>query len=164
MSVGVRSWWITTALWATTSVCVTAAYSGWRSALASPAVQRTQQMVVVPDPALLSADTLRVATAELVARDPFRADRHPSSVAFRTDVQGIAPPPKPPRPALSLAGIIGGPPWEALLDGLPGKEGSTLVRKGDVIDGFKIRSVSRDSVIVQAADTTWRLAVKAPWQ
>jgi len=65
---------------------------------------------------------------------------------------------------LALAGIIGGPPWEALLTGLPGKDGSFLVRQGDVIDGFRLRSVGRDSVVVQASDTTWRLAVKSPWQ
>lgn len=167
MNIAVRAWWLTTVLWSTAGVCAVVAVRGWRNATTPAEARLTQQPTTASVPRLLSSDTLRVAASLIEARDPFRSDRHPSTVAFRTDLEGAPPPPpppKPPRPPLSLAGIIGGPPWEALLVGLPGKEGSLLVRKGDVIDGFRIRSVGRDTVIVQASDTTWRLAVKSPWQ
>lgn len=167
MNIVVRPWWLTSALWATVAISALVAVRGWGDATAPRKARPSQQFAAPPAPQLIAVDTLREATAMIVAKDPFRLDRHPSTVPFRTDLQGVAPPappPKPPRPQLSLAGIIGGPPWEALLDGIPGKEGSVLVRKGDVISGFTIRLVGRDSVIVQGSDTTWRLAVKSPWQ
>jgi hypothetical protein len=167
MNIAIRSWWLTAALWTTAGVGAVAAVRGWREATSPQGVRLTPQRPSASVPRLSSPDTLRMAASMIVERDPFRVDRRPSTVAFRTDLEGAAPPPpppKPPRPALSLAGIIGGPPWEALLVGIPGKDGSFLVRQGDVIDGFRIRSVGHDSVVVQASDTTWRLAVKSPWQ
>lgn len=109
---------------------------------------------------------MRDASSAIVAKDLFRFDRHAASVPFRTELQGVVapPPPKPPPPALALSGIVGGPPWEALVDGIPGKDGAVLVRKGDVFGELKVHSIGRDSMVIQGADTTWRLGVKKPWQ
>ena len=107
------------------------------------------------------------ALAQSVSADLFRIARHPSPIEYKPELEGIQPPPpapKPPEPALVLAGILGGPPWEALLDGIPGHDGSILVHQGDVLGALRIRSVTRDSVIVQGADTTWRLALRSRWQ
>ena len=101
-----------------------------------------------------------------VEHDPFRLERHASPIAYKPELEGITPPPPPPRPphpVLSLSGILGGPPWEALLEGVPGHDGSTLVHQGDVIGMLKIRSVSKDSVVVAGDDTTWRLGLKRAW-
>ena len=104
---------------------------------------------------------------QIAANDPFRAARHASPIAYRPELEGIAPPPpppKPPHPVLILVGVLGGPPWDALLDGIPGKDGSTMVHAGETIGGLRVRSITRDSVIVQGADTTWRLALKRSWE
>jgi hypothetical protein len=102
-----------------------------------------------------------------VAADPFRLERHPSPIAYRPELEGVAPlppSPKPPKPPLVLAGILGGPPWEALIEGIPDHAGAVLVRQGDAFGDLKVRSVRRDSVIIQSADTTWRLGIKRTWQ
>ena len=103
------------------------------------------------------------ATA-LVAVDPFRAARHPSPVEYRPELEGAPPPPpRPPRPALAVSGIIGGPPWSAVLEGVPGREGGAVVRGGDTLGGLKVRAVWRDTVIITGMDTTWRLIVRRGW-
>ena len=126
----------------------------------------------VPGLPLVPRAPVRAVAAErsdgqIAAADPFRAVRHASPIAYRPELEGIAPPPpppKPPRPVLSVAGILGGPPWDALLDGIPGKDGSTMVHAGESIGGLTVRSITRDSVIVRGSDTTWRLALKRSWQ
>jgi hypothetical protein len=107
-----------------------------------------------------------VAAAEgVVANDPFRLDRRPSPVSYSPTTESApAPPPRPPRPALAVTGIVGGPPWEALLEGLPGREGSVLVRRGDTVSGLRIRSITKDTVRISGMDTTWKLAVRRAWQ
>jgi len=115
----------------------------------------------------VNADSLRTAASLVANHDPFRVDHQPSTVAYRPELEGVAPPPtapKPPKPRLMLAGIIGGPPWQALLDSVPGRDGSVLVHKGDTLGALRVRSIGRDTVIVQGLDTTWRLIVRQPWQ
>ena len=118
-------------------------------------------------PRTFAAESLAAAARAVVARDPFRLDRRPASVAYRAEMEGLpqAPPaPVAPRPALAVGGIVGGPrAWAALLTGLPGREGSVLVRAGDRFGELAIRSVGRDTVVVRGADTTWRLAVRRAW-
>jgi hypothetical protein len=116
-----------------------------------------------------STDSLEKMAAQIAAHDPFRLDHHPASVPYRPELDGVAvaappPPPKPPKPHLAVAGILGGPPWTALLDSVPGRDGSVLVKRGDTLGGLKIRSVGRDTVVVQGTDTLWKLVVKRPWQ
>jgi hypothetical protein len=114
------------------------------------------------------ADSVRAVAVRVAEHDPFRIDHTPAAVPYRAMQDGSAeqapPPPKPPKPRLSLSGIVGGPPWTAILDSVPGRDGSVLVRKGDTLGGLKVRSVGRDTVIVQGADTVWKLIVKRPWQ
>jgi hypothetical protein len=115
---------------------------------------------------LARPESLDTAAALLVVHDPFRLDRRPAATPFRAGLAMIAPPAapaKPPHPALLLTGLVGGPPWEALLDGVPGHDASTLVKRGDVLGDLKIKSIQRDTVVVQGVDTTWRLVMKHPW-
>ncbi len=166
MSAHLRASWLTATLWTVTAISTTVAVRGWREATRADRAFAALIQGDVLSPTLTPPGSLREAASALVAKDPFRFDRHPASVPFRTDLQGAAPPPppKPPRPALALSGIVGGPPWEALVDGIPGRDGAVLVRKGDVIGELRVRSVGPDSVVIQGADTTWRLGVRKPWQ
>ena len=58
-----------------------------------------------------------------------------------------------------------GPPWQALLEGVPGREGTAVVvRRGDVLGDLRIRDVTGTTVTVVGPDTTWRLTVRKGWQ
>ena len=101
--------------------------------------------------------------SSIVARDPFRLERRPSTVAFGVlPVAPTAPADPSRRPRLILSGIFG-PPWQAVLEGIPGREGSVVARVGDVFGELRIRSIRRDTVVVQGADTTWKLTVRHVW-
>jgi hypothetical protein len=114
-----------------------------------------------PDP-----DELRDEASAVAARNPFRVGRVPSTVAYVPAIQRnatvVQAPPPAPKPALVLKGIVGGPPWMALMDGLPGEAPGALVRAGATFDKVTIRAITRDSVIVQFPDTTWVLTLAAP--
>ncbi|MGH7719209.1 MAG: hypothetical protein ACREON_10235, partial [Gemmatimonadaceae bacterium] len=61
-------------------------------------------------------ESLAIAGNAVVESNPFRLDRRPAQVPYDPELEGAPPappPPVPPKPSLSLAGIVGGPPWEA---------------------------------------------------
>ena len=116
-------------------------------------------------PVLHRSAALVTASEAIVARDAFRFERRPSGVAYSPALEGAPPPPpRPPRPALAVTGIVGGPPWEALMEGIPGREGSMLVRRGDTLSGLRVGSITRDTVRITGMDTTWTLTVRRAWQ
>ena len=92
--------------------------------------------------------------------DLFRPERQaPDSVPAPPPAQAAARPPAPPKPRLVLQGLVGGPPWDAIVQGLPGHEGSYVVRAGDSVGGLKIRSVRRGGATIRGMDTTWVLTL-----
>jgi len=111
-----------------------------------------------------TADSLAVLTSHIVDGDAFRLDRKPAAVQYRVagdtaiSVAPVAPP--PPKPALALVGIIGGPPWAALVNGIPAHDGTMLVRARDTLGGLRITSVSDDGVTITGLDTVWHLTTK----
>ncbi len=157
-------------LWLATAVVGVAAVLGWRLAANDSALAPRVLSGGAPELRRAIADSVKSRATYIAAHDPFRPDHHPASVAYRPDLSSEGapsappPPPKPPKPRLTVAGIVGGPPWSALLDSVPGRDGSVLVRKGDTLGGLRVRSVGRDTVIVQGADTVWKLIVRRPWQ
>jgi hypothetical protein len=113
----------------------------------------------------VSPNDLSGALDLVVARDPFRMLRHPSPIAFGAEALPQTQP-TPPRqlPPLTLAGIVGGPPWRAVLEGVPGRDAPVVVQRGDSVAGVRVRMVERDYVIVAGMDTVWRLALKRTWR
>jgi hypothetical protein len=100
----------------------------------------------------------------VTGRDLFRTDRRPAQVAY-DPLRGAAPLPEgPPKPALSLTGVVWGSVPEAVIEGLPTTDGPRVVRVGDVVGGLAIRRIGRGGVVVAGMDTTWTLAVKEPWK
>lgn len=117
--------------------------------------------------------------ARVVKNDPFRLARHASPVAFTIAAEqepvAIATSVRPQKPMLVLRGIVGGPPWEAVLEGIPGRDRGVVVRSGDIIHSpaannhlpsasvnwlgstLRVRQVSVDGVVVSGMDTTWLL-------
>ena len=59
---------------------------------------------------------------------------------------------------MTLKAIAGGPPWQALIEGIPGETHAVLVQTGTAFDHLSIRAITRDGVIVRGRDTTWVLS------
>jgi hypothetical protein len=108
-------------------------------------------------------------TASVIGdRDPFRLTREPSSVPYAPGREGSAPPQSVSRPAVTLSGIVG-PPWVAVLEGVPGRTGSVVAVAGDTVSRpplslLVVHRVTRDTVVLLGVDTTWRLPVRTGWQ
>ena len=109
---------------------------------------------------------LRTSAVRLRSRDPFRLERKPSDVQYNPwQPVVVAPPPPPPvRPPLALAGLVGGPPWSALIEGIPGRDGSVLLQLGDSANGVRFVAVRGDTVVLAAFDTTWSLTERRAWR
>lgn len=122
-----------------------------------PAARGSVSGHVVAGP--LTADSVAALLEVVVQRDPFRASRAPSRVEL---LDGEAPPPTSEvsvRPILRLVGIVGGPPWSALLEGIPGRDGTTLVAANDTTGGLLISAVDSVQVRVVGRDTSWVLTL-----
>jgi hypothetical protein len=154
-------------LW--TLACAMALWAGvaWMRGPAAPEVSG----VALPAASELQVpyppETLHAASITLIETDPFRLERRPADVAYTPggehEAASPTPPPAPPRPVLALTGTIGGPPWAALIEGMPGREGSVLVREGESMGELRIARVTRESVVVTGADTTWNLKLRRAW-
>lgn len=124
------------------------------------------------------------AAEYVAAHDPFRFSHTPPTVTYSPGQESapyVPPPPAPPRPSITLKGIVGGTSrWSAVLVGVPGREAGVLVRQGDTLSlagpapsmsapagaptpvahVLRVRRVGRDTVIVQGLDTTWTLTLR----
>jgi hypothetical protein len=102
-------------------------------------------------------DVFRLANAPADAR----YDPREETATSRSPGGSGAPAVARSRPTLVLKAIVGGPPWQAAVDGIPGQPPGTVVRAGMRFEHLVIRLVSRDSVVVQLPDTTWALTFRA---
>lgn len=108
------------------------------------------------------ADSLARAT---VARDVFRVARRPAPVTYdpRHGATLVAAEPRPPKPVLTLVGIVAGPDPSAVVEGFPRTDGARVVRVGDVIAGLRVRRITLTTVRIAGMDTVWTLTVREPW-
>jgi hypothetical protein len=144
-----------------TGVLVALAGVGWYgSAPRAGSSARTSPASAV-DVGYAAPESIDAASRAVIETDPFRFARRPAAIAYRPDLEGLAPPPRPPKPVLGLSGVVGN---AALIDGIPGHAATSIVRVGDTLGGLRIRRIGRDTVVVSGADTTWRLTVRRPWQ
>lgn len=138
----------------------------WHAALA---IAPVKPLVIAPARALPNDSAAQFLEADedaIVTNDPFRLSNEPALAAFDPDVgdggpSALASAPQP-RPILTLKAIVGGPPWQAVVDGLPGQLPNTVVQSGSVFDKLVARAVTRDSVVIQGPDTTWILSFRRP--
>ena len=117
---------------------------------------RASAAAVAPYP----ADSLG---ARVVARDLFRADRMPAPAPYDPDRAGAPSPVSPPKPALTLSGIVWGAVPEAIVEGIPGKEAPQVMRQGETAAGLTLRRIEATQVVIVGLDTTWTLTVRQPW-
>lgn len=126
-------------------------------------------VIAVPQP--VREDSLQTLGNLVVDGDVFRIARHGSSAEYDgrlgagpsgpSTPQFMASPPT--KLTLTLRAIIGGPPWQGVIDGVPGHGEGLIVRPGDRIERLLVRSIGKDTVIIQAPDTTYRLTLKSEW-
>ena len=147
-------------------VLISVAVLRWSGAVPEISAPRVDPPPMAPGSVDSLDDVLASAEAAIVTNDPFRLGNVPASVRYdpREDLAaaaGVAQPP-PLRPTMTLRAIVGGPPWQAVVDGLPGQPANTIVRAGSTYDKLIARSVTRDSVVIQGPDTTWVLRFRRP--
>jgi hypothetical protein len=113
-----------------------------------------------------AADSL---VANAFRRPLFRPGRRPAAIGFdpahseaASSGESAAPPVE--RPSLSLSGIVWGDEPMAIVEGMPGTEGSTVLRRGDTSNGIRVTRVERTRVVLVGRDTTWALEVRQPWR
>ena len=132
-----------------------------RSRAAVPHPVQALGVLPVPLPARMLDETqLSNASDTVSVTDVFRIARQPSNLAFGAPPPSTVPVASPPRIPLRLSGIIGGPPWRAVLEGIPGHDGSVIVNVGDTLAGLKVRRIRHDTVVVVGPDTTWILTTR----
>jgi hypothetical protein len=130
---------------------------GRLEAMSAPDAPRGSAPRVSP----VSPDSLARAVA---ARDIFRAGRRPAAVPFNAQTDDVNAPPRQAiqLPPLRLAGLLTGSDSTALLDGIPGSDATRVVRAGDRIGEFTVRSVTADRVVIAGRDTSWTLRLRTP--
>lgn len=114
-----------------------------------------------PALAMFDSDSLDSAAVRIVTHDVFRLERKSATVAYSIMPGGVIATAAPVTPAIRIAlqGTIGGPPWHAIISGVPGHDGTIVVSAGDTLGGVTIRRVNRDSVTVRVKDSTWTVAL-----
>lgn len=158
-------------LWAFALGIALAGWVRWRHALPVSAHAGRPSLAAPPTPRAAAPARLGSASEAVARGNPFRLDRAPAPQGQLGMMMSTGDPPSyspgggsyaPPGfggPPLRVTGISG-PPWEALLEGIPGKQGAVVVRPGDRVEDLRIRSISSELVVVQGQDTTWRLQIK----
>lgn len=135
----------------------------WRSAIPRVAPPVAPSLAA-PAPSQIATDSaLAEAESLVVENDPFRLANAPAHVDYDPHADGVPGTnhlvlPARVRPSFVLRAIVGGPPWQAIIDGIPAQPAGSVVRAGATFDRLVVRSVTRDSVVIQAPDTTWVLA------
>lgn len=160
-------------LWTLALAVALLGWTRWRRAEPAARAPASAVWTAPPEPRPVPRERLAEAARAVAGGNPFRLERAPAPVGFPRPGMGGVPgigmmpppfaPPPPPRPQLFVSGIVG-PPWQALLEGVPGREGAVVVRQGDVLGDLRVREITGSAVVVASPDTTWRLAVRKPWQ
>lgn len=134
-----------------------------------PSVPRPVREPPASPGALAAVDTsgLAPAAATIRNRNPFRLERKPATVRYNPWEPAhpvVSAPPPPARPSLSLVGLLGGPPWNVLIAGVPGRQSGVLLRLGQEVNGIRFTELRADTVVLAGLDTTWLLLPRRPWR
>lgn len=156
--------WFERALWAAAVGCAVFGLNGIRAQ--APLGSADPAPTVMPSLLLVVPTSDSLIDAAGVARelDLFRIDRAAVDSTAVAGVPGMpgasTQPPPSMRPTLILRGLVGGRSLEAIVEGIPGVDGAAVLRAGEAIGGITLRAVRRDTAILVAKDTTWKLTVR----
>ena len=159
-------------LWVSACALAVSAAIGWQGGAGRvPPLggETTDRPAAVTTTRTIPSDSIDDAASATSDHDPFRLTREPSAVPYDANGEVVAVAQvAPPKPPLALSGIVG-PPWVAVLEGVPGKTGSVLAKTGDTLARpplmlLVVHQIWRDTVVVRGTDTTWTLTVYHPWR
>lgn len=138
--------------------------TAWRITHAIPPHAPVQIAMALGLPAPhATTDSLADAIALIAAENLFRPERASANDADEaTGTAGTLPVMRPSRPTLVLRGVLGGPPWDAIIDGVPGHAGSVVLRTGQRFGELEVRAFRHDTVFIRGMDTTWTLTLRHP--
>lgn len=144
-------------LWATTAVLLAAAAWTLRAhPTPTPPVGSARTHIGLL-PERISRDSVTLAAEVVTAGNLFRPDRRagdPSVMPLSDDA------PVTNKPQLTLRGLVGGPPWDVLVEGLPGREGTTVLRLGQEVSGVTAVSIRGGTATLRGYDTLWTLTFR----
>jgi hypothetical protein len=136
--------------------------------LADPAIPRIERPPRRAMPTTFRAievAPLAVSLERGLSKPLFRRGRKPARTAFDPDRPGgeeaVTESPTP-KPVPSLSGILWSPEPVAVLEGVPGAAGSTVMRPGERKAGLTLRRIRQESVTLEGFDTTWVLTLREP--
>lgn len=129
---------------------------------ARPAEELGTSMLAPPSARWIARANLGETVLATVGRNPFRADRRAAPLPFGAPAVIGQPASPPSRPLLKVTGISG-PPWSAIVEGVPGRPSGTVVRAGERVGGLLVERISRDTVRLVGADTSWTLVLTRRW-
>jgi len=148
------------------SVLAVSSIGAWTTAVPAPTVESLAMESAGHAVPPVDTMALAAAAARIRARNPFRLDRRPTELLYNPwepSVPAVAPPPPRAIPPLVLAGLIG-PPWNALVEGVPGRETGVFFALGEERHGITFVGLRGDSVLLAGFDTTWTLTARRGWQ
>lgn len=76
----------------------------------------------------------------------------------------VSPNEVPRLPPIILRGIVGGPPWLAVVDSGGTGGSAVILQRGDRFAGARIQSISRTAIIVRRRDSTLTLSLTDKWR
>jgi hypothetical protein len=155
----------TPAAWGLAGLMLTASAAAWSTAVpthpSESSLPKGRWRASTAAPTFIDSVELAAAADSVRDRDPFRWERQPASVRFNpwepAAPRIAAVPTAPSKPVLSLVGIVGGPPWTALLEGVPERAAGVLLRLGEQTGGIRLEEVRGDTARFSGFDTTWVL-------
>jgi hypothetical protein len=154
--------WIERVLWGAAAAGVMAGIVALRRPVVV-APEATKATIAIPAAVRPDSDALEEALGVIFEANVFRPDRKAVDITEVASPGVPQPPPKPPKPTLLLRGLLGGPPWDAIVEGVPGHEGAMVLRAGQTTDGLTLKAIRHDTVFIKGLDTTWKLILRRGW-
>lgn len=152
-------------LWISTGICLILAIIGWQAVNTHERGKLPSPVTDIPVLATFDAALLGDAADRSVAGNVFRINRRPSDVQFGTpDMPVMANPQPVPYSGIALKGVVGGPPWKAILSGVPAKPENVVVEVGDTLVGLRVQRIKSNQIVLTGKDSTFTLTLQRTWQ
>lgn len=131
------------------------------SALFARSADPAGAVVASPLSGRLQRDSVNELLAGALRHSPFRLG---STTAVPTVDAAPPLPQASAAPDIVVKAIVGGPPWQAVVQGLPGTTEERVVRVGERVSDVTILTIASESVVLRWNDSTWtvRLPGRAP--
>ena len=144
--------------WVLAAGAFAAAVPAWRAAMPFDSSRRPSISSAPRLPRPIDTTGLSASAGILRVVDPFRVDRKPTRNRFtpwEPTLVAVPPPgpPRAPRPMLTLVGLIGGPPWSAVVEGVPSQPGGVVLSQTDSGGLIKLLRVRGDTAFLSGLDT-----------